>query len=51
MRRQDKHIKEEYKTRRNLPHGQADNKTIGGWRSIKDKDATHIFRQKGRDES
>jgi len=51
MGRQDRHIEEEYKTRRKLPHEQAKNTIINGWRSIKNKDATRIVRQKGREGS
>ena len=51
MRRQDKiETEEEYKTHRNLSYEQAENTTIDGWRSTKEKDATHIVRQKGRKE-
>jgi hypothetical protein len=52
MKRQDKiETEEEYKTHRNLSYGQTENMTIDGWRIIKEKDATHIVRQKGRKES
>ena len=51
MRRQDKiETEEEYKTHRNLSYEQAENTTIDGWRSIKEKDAMHIVQQKGRKE-
>lgn len=51
MSRQDEiETEEEYKTRRNLLYEQAENTSIDGWRSIKEKDATHIVQQKGRKE-
>jgi hypothetical protein len=50
-RRQDKiETEEEYKILRNLSYEQAENTTFHGWRSTKDKDATHIVQQKGRKE-
>jgi hypothetical protein len=51
VRRQNKiETEDEYKTRRNLSYEQAENTTIGRWRSTKEKDATHNVQQKGRKE-